>query len=175
VFKVHAQVGEFDLDDALLDPVWDALQQSGTPVVAHVGSGPVGNAFTGPAPAERLLGRFPRLRLVVAHLGTPEVAAFLDLAERYDGVHLDTSMAFTPFFAEEGRFPPALVPRLAELQARVVWGSDFPTLPFAYADQLGWMADLGLGDDWLRAVCWENAVRLLGGNPGGVPPVAPVD
>ena len=165
VFKVHVQVGDFHLDDPLLDPVWGLLEDAGTPVVAHVGSGPVGNAFTGPGSTERLLGRFPRLRLVVAHMGSPEIQEFLLLAERYDEVLLDTSMAFTPFFAEHGGFPHALVPRLADLQERVVWGSDFPTIPFPYADQLGWLAGLGLGDDWLRAVCWENAERLLAGNP----------
>ena len=48
IFKVHVQVGEFLLDDPLLDPVWGLLADAGTPVVIHVGSGPVGNAFTGP-------------------------------------------------------------------------------------------------------------------------------
>jgi predicted TIM-barrel fold metal-dependent hydrolase len=74
-------------------------------------------------------------------------------------------MAFTDFFTEGahgGRYPDALLPRLRELQQRVLWGSDFPTLPFTYRQQLDWVADLGLGDDWLRDVCWHNAERLLG-------------
>ncbi|GAA1502649.1 amidohydrolase family protein [Nocardioides humi] len=166
LFKVHSQVGRFHVDDPLLDDVWGTLADSGTPVVAHVGSGPVGTPYTGPAATTRLLRRFPRLRVLVAHLGTPETADFLDLAERYDGVHLDTSMALAPFFTDpyggQGGLAPDLVPRLAALQDRVVYGSDFPTLPFRYADQLGWLADLGLGEDWLRDVCWRNAVRLLG-------------
>lgn len=162
VFKIHLQVGEFHLDDPLLDPVWALLEEAGTPVVVHAGSGPVGNEFTGPGSTARLLARFPRLVMVVAHMGTPEAAEFLDLAERHDGIHLDTSMAFTDFFAEHHAYPQELLPRLAALQERVVYGSDFPTLPFPYGDQLGWLADLGLGDDWLRAVCWGNAARLLG-------------
>lgn len=162
VFKVHLQVGEFHLDDPLLDAVWAQLADAGTPVVVHAGSGPVGNDFTGPGSMARLLGRFPELVLVVAHMGSPEVREFVELAERYDGVHLDTSMAFTDFFADAGGYPRELLSRLADLRERVVYGSDFPTLPFAYADQLGWLAGLGLGDDWLRAVCWGNAARLLG-------------
>jgi uncharacterized protein len=162
VFKIHLQVGEFHLDDPLLDGVWPLLADAGVPVVVHAGSGPVGNAFTGPESAARLLARFPRLVLVVAHMGTPEAREFVDLAEQYAGVHLDTSMAFTDFFAEHDPYPRDLLPRLAALQDRVVFGSDFPTLPFAYPDQLDWLADLGLGDDWLRAVCWGNAARLLG-------------
>ena len=54
-----------------------------------------------------------------------------------------------------------VVPLLAELQPRVLYGSDFPTLPFAYADQLDDLARLGLGDDWLRDVCWHNGLRLF--------------
>lgn len=163
VFKIHLQVGEFHLDDPHLDPVWPLLEAAGAPVVVHAGSGPVGNEYTGPASTARLLARFPRLVLVVAHMGMPEAREFVELAGQYDGVHLDTSMAFTTFFAETtAAYPSELLPRLAELGDRVVYGSDFPTLPFAYADQLGWLADLGLGDDWLRAVCWGNGARLLG-------------
>lgn len=170
VFKVHSQVGRFHVDDPLLDPVWGLLEDSGTPVVAHVGSGPVGTPYTGPAAMGRLLRRFPRLQVLIAHLGAPETADFLALAEQHDGVHLDTSMALAPFFTDphggQGGLAPDLVPRLAALQQRVVHGSDFPTLPFRYVDQLGWLADLGLGEDWLRDVCWHNAVRLIG-DPAG--------
>ena len=162
VFKIHLQVGEFHLDDPLLEPVWEQLSASGTPVVVHAGSGPVGNEFTGPTSVARVLARFPRLVLVIAHMGAPEAREFVELAERYDGVHLDTSMAFTSFFAESDGYPRDLLPRLADLSDRVIFGSDFPALPFAYADQLASLAGLGLGDDWLRAVCWGNAARLLG-------------
>ncbi|MFC5729565.1 MULTISPECIES: amidohydrolase family protein [Nocardioides] len=164
VFKLHLQVGSFHLDDPLLEPVWGPLAEAGTPVVVHAGSGPVGTPYTGPDSTARLLARFPRLRLVIAHMGSPECAEFLTLAEKYEGVHLDTSMAFTDFFADgpHGRYPPGLVPRLRDLQHRVLWGSDFPTLPFPYRRQLDCVADLGLGDDWLRDVCWHNADRLLG-------------
>jgi predicted TIM-barrel fold metal-dependent hydrolase len=160
IFKVHLQVGEFHLDDPLLDGVWEVLESSGTPVVVHAGSGPVGNEFTGPASTERLLARFPRLALVIAHLGAPECAEFIAVAERYERVHLDTTMMFVDFFGVE--FPDHLLPRLAALQDRVLLGSDFPTIPYPYLHQLEGLERLGLGDDWLRAVCWHNGVRLLG-------------
>lgn len=165
VFKVHVQVGEFELDDPLLDPVWGTLEDAGTPVVVHAGSGPVGNAFTGPDPLRRVLERHPRLTVVVAHLGAPEYAEFLALAETFERVHLDTTMAFTDFFDEGAPFPRELLPRLADLRPKVLLGSDFPTIPYPYAHQLESLARLGLGDDWLRAVCWENGVRLFG-DPG---------
>lgn len=165
MFKVHSQVGAFHVDDPLLDEAWGVIADAGVPVVAHVGSGPVGTPYTGPDATARLLRRHPSLRLVIAHLGAPETAAFLDLAETHDHVHLDTSMALAPFFTDPhghgGGLDRSLVARLGELRERVVYGSDFPTLPFRYVDQLGWLADLDLGDDWLRDVCWHNAERLL--------------
>jgi predicted TIM-barrel fold metal-dependent hydrolase len=159
VFKVHVQVGEFHLDDPLLDPVWGLLSDAGIPVVIHAGSGPVGNAFTGPEPLRRVLARHPRLTAVIAHLGAPEFDEFLDLAETYERVCLDTTMVFTDFFFP---FPEALLPRLVELRSKVLLGSDFPTIPYPYAHQLESLARLDLGDDWLRAVCWDNGVRLFG-------------
>ncbi len=36
-----------------------------------------------------------------------------------------------------------------------------------YFDQSGPLVRLGLGDAWLRAVCWENPVALFGGELQG--------
>jgi predicted TIM-barrel fold metal-dependent hydrolase len=44
----------------------------------------------------------------------------------------------------------------------VLLGSDFPNIPYAYAEQIAGLVRLGLGDRWLRAVCWENAAHLFG-------------
>jgi predicted TIM-barrel fold metal-dependent hydrolase len=165
VFKLHAQVGEFRLDDPLLEPVWDLLEAAGTPIVLHIGSGPVGNEFTGPDHLRRLLSRHPALRVIVAHLGAPEYAEFLALAEEHAQTRLDTTMVFTDFFDADGPFPGELLPRLAALGDKVLLGSDFPTIPYPYAHQLGGVERLDLGDDWLRAVLWENGLRLFGPFP----------
>jgi predicted TIM-barrel fold metal-dependent hydrolase len=161
LFKAHVQVGGYDPTDRLLDPVWGLLAESGTPVVVHCGSGPAPGRHTGPGPVAEVLARFPGLRLVVAHLGMPEFTEFLDLAERYDGVHLDTTMAFTDFAEARSPFPPAERPRLRALGERVLLGTDFPNIPYPYLHQLEALVRLDLGDDWLRGVLRENAVRLL--------------
>ncbi len=169
VFKVHVQVGAFGLDDPLLDGAWERLEASGTPIVVHAGSGPVPNAFTGPEPLERVLTRWPRLAVVVAHLGAPEYVEFLSLAERFERVHLDTTMVFTDFFEEMSTYPRSLLPRLADLQEKVLLGSDFPSVPYPYLHQLEALERLGLGEDWLRAVCWDNGARVFGMNVQGAP------
>lgn len=165
VFKVHVQVGGFDVNDPLLDRTWGLVADAGTPVVLHAGSGPVPTEHTGPAPVAALLARHPRLRLVIAHAGAPEYAEFLALAEHHERVVLDTTMAFTDFFSEMGgAYPPALLPRLRDLglAGKVLLGSDFPNIPYPYLTQLEALERLDLGKAWLRAVCWHNGAALLG-------------
>jgi predicted TIM-barrel fold metal-dependent hydrolase len=162
VFKCHLQVGQFDPNDPVLDAVWGLLAEAGIPVVTHCGSGPVAGRFTGPGPMGKLLARHPRLRLVIAHLGMPEYVEFLDLAEHYDSVMLDTTMAFTGFIEEDAPFPRAELPRLAALGNRVLLGTDFPNIPYSYADALESLEQSGLGNEWLRAVCHDNAAALFG-------------
>jgi len=162
VFKCHLQVGGFDPNDPLLDDVWGLLAEAGVPVVTHCGSGPVPGAHTGPAPVAALLARHPRLRLVVAHLGLPEYAEFLGLAERYPRVMLDTTMALTPFSEAMAPYPRAELPRLEALGDRVLLGTDYPNIPYAYADALEALELAGLSAAWLRAVCQDNAARLFG-------------
>jgi hypothetical protein len=162
VFKSHLQVGAYDPADPLLTGVWGALAEAAIPVVTHCGSGPEPAPYTGPGPIGRVLAEHPRLRLIVAHLGAPEYREFLDVAERYPDVHLDTTMSFTDFSEIGAPFPRTELARLRELGDRVLFGSDYPNIPYPYAHALQVLADLDLGEDWLRAVCHDNTARLFG-------------
>ncbi|WP_374991248.1 amidohydrolase family protein [Streptomyces sp. LHD-70] len=166
VFKSHVQVGGYDPADERLDRAWGLLAESGTPVVMHCGSGPQPGKYTGPEPVGRVLARHPRLRLIVAHMGMPEYADFLDLAERYAEVRLDTTMAFTDFSERLSPFPGAERARLADLGDRILLGTDFPNIPYPYVHQLEALERLGLGEEWLRAVCHDNGAGLFGLGPG---------
>ena len=170
IFKAHVQVGDYDPRDPLLDAVWGLLADAGTPVVVHCGDGPAPGRFTGSAPFGEVLARHPRLTAVVAHMGLPDYRAFLDLATRYDRVHLDTTMAFTDFTERMAPWPRELTPRLVDLADRVLLGSDFPNTPYPYSHQLEGLGRLDLPDDVLRAVLHDNGARLLGIGP--LPPRA---
>jgi predicted TIM-barrel fold metal-dependent hydrolase len=162
LFKMHVQVGDFTPDDERLEPAWAHLEAARVPVVVHAGSAPLQGTHTGPAAVREVLRRHPDLVLVVAHHGRPEYHEFADLADEFAGVHLDTTMNGTDFTNRFAPFPDGYVERLAGLRDRVVLGSDFPSIPYAYAHQLEALARLGLGDDWMRAVLWHNGARLLG-------------
>jgi uncharacterized protein len=161
VFKVHVQVGAFDPRAAVLDPVWGMLAEAAVPVVVHCGSGPLPGAHTGPGPFGEVLARHPRLTAVIAHCGAPEYAEHLAFARRYPNVHLDTTMVGTRFMDSLAPVPQDVVAELGDLGDRVVLGSDFPNIPYPYAEQLAALERFDLGEQWLRAVCWDNGARLL--------------
>ena len=162
LFKLHVEVGDFALDDPLLDEAWGLLAEAGAPVVVHCGSAPLRGRHTGPDGLRRLLAQHPDVTIIVAHLGMPEYHAFADLAEAHEHVFLDTTMAATDFSNRFAPLPDGYRERLGDLQHKVVLGSDFPSIPYPYAHQLEALARLDLGDDWLRSVLWFNGARLLG-------------
>jgi uncharacterized protein len=162
VFKVHVQVGDFDPRAGELDEVWGMLADAAVPVVVHCGSGPLPGRHTGPGPFGAVLAAHPRLTAVIAHCGAPEFSEHLDLVDRYPNVHVDTTMVGTPFMNKLAPVPADVLARLADARDRVVLGTDFPNIPYPFAEQLAALEGFDLGDDWLRAVCWRNGLRLLG-------------
>ena len=167
VVKVHVQVGRFDPRDPLLRPAWGLLAEAGVPAVVHCGHGPIPGAHTGLDVFAEVLAAHPRLPVVLAHAGMPDYADALDLVHRYERVHLDTTMVGTAFTERIAPLPPDWAARLADAADRVVFGSDFPNIPYPYAEQVaavaGWAAaDDRLGAPFLRAVLHDTPTRLLG-------------
>ena len=75
---------------------------------------------------------------------------------------LDTTMAFTPFVDETMPFPPAQLHRLRELGDRILFGSDFPNIPYGYADAMRSITRVpGIDDGWLRKVFYDNAAGVF--------------
>jgi predicted TIM-barrel fold metal-dependent hydrolase len=74
-------------------------------------------------------------------------------------------MVGTAFSNRFAPLPADWPARLADVADRVVFGSDFPNIPYPYATQLDALVRLDLGDDWLRGVLWHNGARLLGVDP----------
>ncbi|WP_309116514.1 amidohydrolase family protein [Saccharothrix sp.] len=167
IVKAHVQVGAYDPRDELLDKAWGLLAEAGVPVVVHCGHGPIPGSHTGLDVFEEVLKRHPALVAVLAHAGMPDYLGALDLVQRYEGVHLDTTMVGVPFTEAQAALPRDWASRLVDVSDRVVLGSDFPNIPYEYGVQLAaiesWAAaDDRLGEPFLRAVLHDNPARLLG-------------
>ncbi len=161
LFKVHVQVGDFDPRDRLLEPVWGQLAEAGVPALVHCGSAPLAGRFTGPEPIGEVLTRFARLPVIVAHLGAGEFGEFLNLTRDRPLTWLDTTMGLTDFMQAMTPYPVRRLAELRELsaQGRVLFGSDFPNIPYPYAHQVQVLADAGLD---LRQVLWDAPQALFG-------------
>lgn len=152
--KLHCSVGRFDADDPRLAPLWEAAQSRGLPVVVHAGHHVNGRtAATELAPVGRVATAYPRLRLVVAHAGLPDIDAALDLLERHPALHADLTSA-----AEWGY--PLPVGRLDALADRLLFGTDCPNTTRTIAESAAFVRALGLGDRALADVLGGTAARL---------------
>jgi predicted TIM-barrel fold metal-dependent hydrolase len=162
--KLHAHVQCFDMQSAALDAVCQVCADEGKPLVIHAGREPKSPAYRcdphrtcSAAKVGRLLENFPGLTLCVPHLGADEFRAYQRLLERHDTLWLDTAMALTDYLPFENRVP------LADLRPdRVMYGSDFPSLPYAWDRELKWLRGAGLKEEHLVAVLAGNAREFLG-------------
>ena len=162
VFKAHVQVGDYSPADARLEAVWKLLEEAQVPTIIHAGSGPAPGRYTGPAPVAEVLGRHPDLILIVAHMGLPEYREFLHLAQQFGGVYLDTTMVFTDFIEQLNPFPTDALPDLLRIADKLLFGSDYPNIPYPYHHGVEAIVRLGLGDEWCRKILHDNAARLFG-------------
>jgi uncharacterized protein len=158
--KLHPQVGRFGLDDPRLYPLYERAIERGAVLLIHAGRRPEPNEHVGARAFARLMRRFPGLKVIVAHAGADEFDAFFDLCGRYDGVFLDTAMVFNKYL---GGPPP--IQRVLEFQDRVIFGSDFPNIPYRLESAIQSILDLRLGRALEEKLLCTNAARLLGLNP----------
>jgi predicted TIM-barrel fold metal-dependent hydrolase len=154
--KLHPQVGRFALDDRRLDALYERTIEHDRLLLIHAGRRPESNEHVGARPFARLMRRFPRLKVIVAHSGADEFDAFFDLCGLYEGIFLDTAMVFNRFL---GGPPP--IQRVLEFQDRVVFGSDFPNIPYRVETAIQSILELRLGRALEEKLLCTNAARLL--------------
>jgi predicted TIM-barrel fold metal-dependent hydrolase len=155
VAKLHCSVGKFHADDPRLEPVWDAAEVHGVPIVVHAGHGVDGHTHADELePIARVASRHPTLRLVVAHCALPDADAALDLLERFPALHADLTSAGQWQYA----IPTA---RLEALHDRLMFGSDCPNTTITIAEAAAWIRRLDLSPRALAAILGENATRLV--------------
>lgn len=167
-FKFHINVQRFFPDDPRVLPVYERLLALDRFLLIHVGSAPWPNAFDGFPRFARVMDMFPRLKVVVAHMGSFETRQFMQLMERCPNLYLDTTMAFAPVRPEHRAIDTRLNrisvtdDDLLRWQDRIVFGSDFPNLPYPYEEEREalWLRDLPL--PVFRKIFHDNAAALLG-------------
>jgi len=152
--KLHAHVQCFDMNADEMNPLYGLCQSNGKPIVMHVGREPKSEAYRcdpyeicSADKLRRVLIDYPRLRVCVPHLGFDEISEYRKLIEEYDTLWLDTTMALTDYFP----IKEAVDLKRYRLD-RVMYGTDFPNIPYAWDRELKWLSRSGLSDadlEWL--------------------------
>lgn len=161
--KLHCHVQGMRADDARLDPVYEEAAAAERPIVIHAGPAPVCGGYP-VDPREvctveaiaNALSKHPDLTLIVPHLGADLYDGVEALLDRFPRLYLDTTMCLAEFFAE--RPPTGLLARRAD---RLLFGTDFPNLPFAWDRELKAVLATDLSAAQRDAILWQNAERLF--------------
>ncbi|MEX2683192.1 MAG: amidohydrolase family protein [Candidatus Sigynarchaeota archaeon] len=161
--KLQLLVTDFDPGIRALDPMYEALVRHGKILVMHSGTGPAANAHVGIAKLRPVIERYPKLRIQVPHMGSYEYKDFFDLAKEFHGVYFDTAMIFIKHRLFRDNYGTAFTNQdLLEIQDRIMFGSDFPNIPYDYDLAIKSITSLDVSDDVKEKILWRNAVRFYG-------------
>lgn len=162
--KLHMHVQCFDLNGNYMLPLYKCCLQNNKPLVIHAGREPKSKAYAcdpyaicGTKYVEKVLNDFPGLKICVPHLGFDEVDAYRNLLEKYDNLWLDTTMALTDYFPECKDID------ITQYRSdRVMYGSDFPNIPYAWDRELKALNKTCSSKRLLENITHKNAVDFFG-------------
>ncbi|MEE8551911.1 MAG: amidohydrolase family protein [Desulfobacterales bacterium] len=157
--KLHAHVQCFDMNAKEMDIIYDLCESEKKPIVMHVGREPKSTVYRcdpykicSAQKLEKVLQNFPKLNICVPHLGFDEISAYRKLIEKYDNLWLDTTMVLTDYFPIEDTI------ELNNFRLdRIMYGSDFPNIPYAWDRELKWLKTSGLPHDGLEWILKKSA------------------
>ena len=161
--KLHAHVQCFDMTDPALDEIYRSCLDHGMPLNMHVGTEPKSEHYKCDPyeicrvdKVEDVLNRFPGLCLCVPHLGMGETREYARLIEKFDTLYLDTAMALTDYLPISHPVP------LNQYRVdRIMFGTDFPNIPYAWDRELKLLAKSGLSAEQLEMITQGNARRFF--------------
>lgn len=159
--KIHSHVMRVSPDDPRLDEVWAASARHRKPVVIHCGPEPASagygidvRQFSGADKLARALRRFPDAIAIVPHLGVDQSAQFEAMLAEFPNLYLDTAMVIGDYFPVR--------PDLDILRRhpdRILYGTDFPNLPYAWDKELAVVRGMKLPHE--EKILGLNALKLF--------------
>lgn len=164
--KLHAHVQCFDMNADYMNCLYECCRINKKPAVMHVGREPKSPAYNcdpyqlcNAQKLERVLKDFPDLDICVPHLGFDETSAYRKLIEKYDNLWLDTTMVLADYFPA-GQNDEKI--DLARYRSdRIMYGSDFPNIPYPWDRELKALKAAKLSDDALRNIAFNTAANFF--------------
>ncbi len=161
--KLHAHVQCFDMNANYMDPIYQACSNENRPMIMHVGTEPRSDQYKcdpykicSAEKLEQVICNFPDLKVCVPHLGFGEIKEYRELIERYDNLWTDTAMVICDYF------PIAETIDLSKYRMdRIMYGSDFPNIPYEWDRELKVLMNRSLSDHDLSFILHKNASEFL--------------
>ncbi len=160
--KLHCHVQKVAIDSPQVLEVLEICQQRQVPAIVHAGREPASRAYgvqtheiCGVDRTRRVLQRLPGLRLLIPHLGADEFSDYFRLLADHEHLYLDTAMACADYFAYR--------PEMAQVEhwaGRIVYGTDFPIIPYEVDRELRVLARRIVADDALQQLLRGTAQTL---------------
>jgi len=164
--KLHAHVQCFDMNSQQMSSLYEICRRNKKPVVMHIGREPSSTAYRcdpyelcSAEKLEKVINDFPGVKFCVPHLGFNETAEYRRLIEKYDNLWLDTAMVITDYFKHNEKID------LGRYRGdRIMYGSDFPNIPYAWDRELRQLEKMSLSEDGLEKFLSGNAAHFFGLN-----------
>ncbi len=160
--KLHCHVQCFDMLGPAMHAIYELCVQNKKPLIMHVGREPKSPAYPCDPYAlcsadklERVIKTYPGLRVCVPHLGADEFESYCRMLETYDNLWLDSTMILSDYL------PFSDIPDLSQMRAdRLIFGSDFPNLPYAWDREIKQVCHLNLTPERLSKLLYKNAIEF---------------
>ena len=161
--KFHTHVASIRPDDERMFPIYEKLIEHDKILVLHAGNGPSLHGYkettkqvSGAEFVATVLERYPELKLIIPHLGAEEFTDFFQLMEQYPNLWMDTTMVVGGFFPH-----PIMWDQIERFADRILYGSDFPNIPYDLMTEVRAIQDSPLSDAAKANLLYGNAQRLL--------------
>ena len=181
--KLHTHVQATAADDPGYDEIYRACVEHDMPVIIHAGREPNSSGYPrssyelcSAGRLQRVLERFPTLRLCVPHMGADEFLAYADLlaTSRFErSLWLDTTMVLgtmkDEYWVGMAEHEEIVRQLCVAFPHRVMYGSDWPMIPYAWDRELRKLQEWALPEEALSQILRKTAEDFyaIDGSDGG--------
>ncbi len=163
--KLHPVANKFYPQDRHLWPAYEQAEKLNLPILFHAGTADIAGYkefdYSRPTNFQQIAKEFPKLRIILAHLGKGFFTESLDVAQKFNNIFWDTSAVITGLESDRKFFSDQdLVKFIRAIGVRqVLFVSDWPW--FDPQPAIEKIQKLPLTDQEKQMILGENARRVF--------------